>query len=86
TASADDLQQIEQRSTRLFVQDDDAGIDSGSDDFQDAKDTSFEPEKESEILERTRSPLNKVPEGEYCCLVMSSFYMYYTMQEKFILQ
>ncbi|CAI4908618.1 AVN_collapsed_G0044780.mRNA.1.CDS.1 [Saccharomyces cerevisiae] len=86
TASADDLKEIEHRSTRLFVQDDDDELDSSSDDFQDAKDTSFEHEKESEILERTPSPLKKVPEGEYCCLVMSSLYMYDPIQEKFILQ
>ncbi|CAI4321722.1 CMF_collapsed_G0007750.mRNA.1.CDS.1 [Saccharomyces cerevisiae] len=59
TASADDLKEIEHRSTRLFVQDDDDELDSSSDDFQDAKDTSFEHEKESEILERTPSPLKK---------------------------
>nr|CAI6415136.1 CMF_HP1_G0006880.mRNA.1.CDS.1 [Saccharomyces cerevisiae] len=47
------------KSTRLFVQDDDDELDSSSDDFQDAKDTSFEHEKESEILERTPSPLKK---------------------------
>ncbi|CAI4741982.1 ALI_HP2_G0044130.mRNA.1.CDS.1 [Saccharomyces cerevisiae] len=86
TASADDLKEIEHRSTRLFVQDDDDELDSSSDDFQDAKDTSFEHEKESEILERTPSPLKKVPGGEYCCLVMSSLYMYDPIQEKFILQ
>ncbi|EHN00597.1 Vid27p [Saccharomyces cerevisiae x Saccharomyces kudriavzevii VIN7] len=88
TASADDLKEIEYRSTRLFVQDDDADeSDSSSDDFQDANDLSFEHQKDkNDLLNRTPSPLKKIPEGENRCLMMSSLYVYDPIQETFVLQ